>query len=208
MLNKQKYFNNKVLEIGQLSHTLRRVLSPYAYNPEKVVFIIQDTLPDGTHSSQFDKNYNDLEILCDISKQSIATSFKGKENSQIRFEIHGYGSYFSIEISCENPSLMNNLFDAIISELDIEERISPEEALNKSLNSLTSVTKDLGSELKSSSKTEDIEFDKVTIVWLIEHVPVRIWLYLISLLIGLAFGALYLGMKLGQLEIIREYFSK
>ncbi len=104
MLSKSMYFKNKVLALGQLSDLLKKVLNPYANDPEAIKFTIHETLPDGTRSSQFEKNYNNLTILYDTSKQSIETRFMGKEKSYIGFAIRGNDSYFNIEISSENPS--------------------------------------------------------------------------------------------------------
>ena len=203
MFTRHRYFNNKILEIGKLSHALRSALSPYASDPQAVEFTISETLPDGTTSRQGEKSYTDLETICDISKQSISSRFQGEDNENIWVFMHGSDSFFSIEIICNAASVMNQLFDGMISGLDLDERISPENALDESLKSITSLPKEASSEIGSDSKTEDIEFEKITIAWLIKHVPVRIWLYLL----GLVLGALYLGMKLGQLNTIKAYLS-
>lgn len=149
MLSKSRYFENKVLEIGQLSRTLKKILSLYADDPEAVDFIIHETLPDGTGSHQFNKSYSDLEIICDTSKQSIETRFKGKEDSYIGFAVHGYDSYFRIDISCEDPTVMNQLYNAIINELNLEVRISPNEKLDLSIDSIVKKTDDIVSEIES-----------------------------------------------------------
>jgi len=55
----------------------------------------------------------------------------------------------------------------------------------------------------AGAKTASAEFEKITLQWLIRHMPVKILLILISFVLG----SFTLGIKAGQLEMVKQYFG-
>jgi len=93
-----------------------------------------------------------------------------------------------------NPDLFQETFNSLEAEFRVRS-----ENTEGSIPEKQSVT---GS--SSISKAASPEFEKVTLLWLVHHVPVKLWLSAI----GLLFVFFFAGIQVGQIGFVREIFGK
>jgi len=92
-----------------------------------------------------------------------------------------------------NPDLFQEAFNYL--EAEFLRRSEPEGLLpeKQSINEFLTI-----------SKSASSEFEKVTLLWLVHHVPVKLWLSAI----GILFVVVFAGIQIGQISFVREILGR
>jgi len=137
---------------------------------------VKTFLPKDWDSDEFRKwRHKLLDSIYRIERQGYSINCN---LSTRQFHIFGYGGYSK----SEQDNLFKKHIADTVSELEliIEQYKNYGEPLNKKLPSINDSAKALGKEMP----------EKITLRWLIDHMPIQGWIAFISFLIG-AFGIGY-----------------
>lgn len=101
---------------------------------------------------------------------------------------HRWGARAALEV---NAAYFNETFATLESEL--RRRAVRDEAVTE-----------VPEPMEKDKKLESPEFDKITLPWLVHHLPLKLWISALSI-VAVAFVA---GVQVGQISVVREFLGK
>lgn len=142
--------------------------------------------------------------------ESLIDGVEGADTIKQKYGIVRFKPFFTTYNSCINE--FKSLFPEECTKLNLEDlplydSAGNEQFKNEKISTLLHQSHDVLAVLQSLSPQESAGLEyphKVTLSWIWKHVPVRFWIWLVSLLIA----AFLIGVTVGQISWIQDLISK
>lgn len=142
--------------------------------------------------------------------ESLISNVEGADTIKQKYGMVRFKPFFTTYNSCVDE--FKSLFPEEHAKLNLEELPlydyeGKERFTNEKISTLLHQSRDVLAVLQSLSpqKSAGLEYPhKVTLSWIWKHVPVRFWIWLVSLLIA----AFLIGVTVGQISWIQDLISK
>lgn len=141
-------YKNEILNTGQFAYGIKNLIEILLEYSEVPQISRKNKMPDGINVERSDLTYQDLDDVCDLSKEVIQISFTHKKNGWYYFNFDFFMESIHLHVSCESSLLLNQIDEIVKSILS---RNFSKTAFDKKISSMININ--VGNKNQREEKT-------------------------------------------------------